>query len=78
MREKRLIKESNTARGRQKNWMGSLQIYKELIDRISTNFFLRSRRIRVNLQFYESKPTDKREQYDWYERKTTDKREQYG
>ena len=28
-------------------------------------FFLRSSRIRINLLSYESKPTDKQEQYDW-------------
>ena len=34
--------------------------------------FLRSSRIRVDLLSYESKPTDKREQYDWRAEKNFD------
>ena len=35
-------------------------------------FFLRSSRIRVVLQLYESIPTDKRERYDWRAEKNLD------
>ena len=38
----------------------------------STKFFLRSRRIRVNLLSCESKTTDKRGQYDWRAEKNLD------
>ena len=36
------------------------------------DFFLRSGRIRVDLLSYESKTTDKREQYDWRTEKNLD------
>ena len=36
------------------------------------NFFLRSSHIRVDLQAYESKPTDNREKYDWRAEKNLD------
>ena len=44
---------------------------------LSTNFFLRSRRIRVDLQSYESKTTDKRQQNDWKGGKKLDGLVQY-
>ena len=36
------------------------------------NFFVRSRRIRVNLLSYENKSTDKRQQNDWRAKKNLD------
>ena len=53
-RAKRLINEGNTTRGLRKIWMGT-----------RPKMFLGSSRNRVDLLSYDSKTTDKREQYDW-------------
>ena len=47
------------------------EVQKEVMH-VSTNFFLRSSRIGVDLLSYESKTTDKREQYDWMVEKNLD------
>ena len=66
-RANRQINESHTTGWLKKIWTGW-----ELHSNARPIFFLRSRRIRVNLLTYERKMTDKWEQYDWRAEKNLD------